>query len=307
MGRLVDVAVDDLVERQAEPLARRFAGNPAGRRATAADPTAASVENESAALSALQNILLGTDRDQMQLLAQDLDSLRRQFSDKDALAAAVAPVLGDAIRRQIQESREEIIDALYPVIGQIVVRAVTEAIRDLARSIDERLQAATDFQKIGQRLRARFTGISVGELALRSGLPFVVQEIYLIHRESGLLLWHTSRSAQNAADADLVGAMLTAIREFADQVLGEGEDQLHKLQMGKRELLLEFGRYSYVGVVIDGVVTSDFRWKLYQRIYAFEKNVRQRLQRYDGDAAALGQAARSEFESFLSIPAEISR
>ncbi len=272
-----------------------------------AAPTAAGAKKDDASLSVLQEILFGTDRDQIQLLAEEVHSLRRQISDKDALAAAVAPVLGEAIRRQIQESREEIIDALYPVIGQIVVRAVTEAMRDLARSIDERLQAATDFQRVGRRIRSIVTGVPVSELALRSGLPFVVQEIYLIHRESGLLLWHTSRSAQSAADADLVGAMLTAIREFTDQVLGGGGDQLHQLQLGNRELLLEFGHYSYVGVMIDGVVPANFRWKLHQHIYAFEKNVRQRLHRYDGDASALSQAARREFESFLSIEAEISR
>lgn len=300
MGRLVDVAVDDLVKRQAEPLARRLVDSPAGRRTTPAPPVGASVENDDAALSALQEILFGTDREEIQALAEEVHSLQRQIGDKKALAAAVAPILGDAIRRQIQESREEIIDALYPVIGQIVVRAVTEAMRDLARSIDERLQAATDFQRLGRRIRSLLTGVPVSELALRSGLPFVVQKIYLIHRESGLLLWHTSRSARDTADSELVGAMLTAIREFADQVLGGGRDQLHQLQLGNRELLLEFGHYSYVTVMIEGVAPANFRWKMHKQVYAFEKSVRQTLQRYDGDASALSLAARREFAVFLS-------
>jgi len=300
MERLVEVAVDDLVERHAEPLARQLVDMD---RPVAAplDPTGVAMDDDNQALSALQEILLGTDRDQIQILSQDLDSLRRQVGDKDALAASIAPVLGAAIRQQIQESREEIIEALYPVIGQIVLRAVTEAIRDLARSIDERLQAATDFQRIGQRIRSLFTGVSEGDLALRNGFPFVVQEIYLIHQESGLLLWHTSTSAKDTADSDLVGAMLTAIREFADQVLGGGKDQLHQLRLGNRELLLEFGHYSYVGVVIDGVVPAKFHWKLHKHIYAFERSVRHSLLRYDGDASALSQAARREFASFLPV------
>jgi len=287
-------------ETKPTPVARRLVDGPTGQRTKPGDSPLSSADDESASLSALQEILFGTDREEIQALTQDVHSLRRRIDDKDALAAAVAPILGDAIRRQIQESREEIIDALYPVIGQIVVRAVTEAIRDLARSIDERLQAATDFQRTGQRIRAFFTGVPVGDLALRSGLPFLVQEIYLIHRESGLLLWHASRSARSTADSDLVGAMLTAIREFADQVLGGGGDQLHQLQLGNRELLLEFGRYSYVAVMIEGVVPTNFRWKMHKHLYAFEKSVRQTLQRYDGDAAALSLAARREFAAFLS-------
>lgn len=279
MGRLVDGAVDDILDRGGE---------------------------EDQALSTLQEILFGTDRDQIQLLAEDVNALRHQIEDKDALAAAVAPVLGEAIRQQIQNSREEIIDALYPVIGQIVMRAVTEAMRDLARSIDERLKAATDMQRFSRRLRSLFTGVSVGELALRESLPLLVQEIYLIHRESGLLLWHTARTSANNADSDLISGMLTAIREFAEQVMGGGDGRatgahLHQLQFGNRELILEFGRYVYVAMVIDGVAPSNLRWTAHQQVYAFEKNQQQLLRQYDGDASRLEKAARQEFESFLSL------
>ncbi len=302
MGRLVDGAVDDLVDRQSEPLARRLLD-----RTGQAEKRSGTREQDEASLSTLQEILFGTDRDQIQVLAEDLHALRHRIDDKDALAAAVAPILGDAIRRQIRDSREEIIDALHPIIGQIVVRAVTEAMRDLARSIDERLQAATDFQRMGRRLRSLVTGVPVGELALRSGLPFVVQEVYLIQRESGLLLWHAVRSAEPSADADLVGAMLTAIREFAEQVLGGRGEQLHQLRVGNRELLLEFARYSYVGIVLDGVVPDNFRWKLHQHIFAFEKSVTEHLRDYSGDASTLRQAASREFEPFLSIETDVTR
>lgn len=297
MERLIEAGLDDLIERQAEPLARLIVDGAGEDR----------IGEPEEALSTLQEILLGTDRDRIQMLSADVNALRHQIGDKEALAAAVAPVLGDAIRRQIQDSREEIIDALYPVIGQIVMRAVTEAIRDLARSIDERLQAATDFQRLGQRIRSIFMGVSTGTLALREGLPCRVQEVYLIHRESGLLLWHAASTPDHTSDSDLIGGMLTAIREFAEQVLGGGGEQLHQLQIGNREMILEFGRYSYVALLIDGVAPSNFRWKIHRRVYAFEKQQQPRLRQYDGDASVFYEAARREFEHFLSVEAEISR
>ena len=286
------------IEQQGGPPTRRAAGQ---RRTTPKRTDARQVADEpdaEEALSALQEILFGTDRDRIQVLSADVEQLRHQIGDRAALAAAVAPILGSAIRRQIQESRDEMIDALYPIIGQLVVRAVTEAMRDLARSIDARLQAATDFQRIRRRVRSLVTGVPVGELALRDGFPFAVQEVYLIHRESGLLLWHATRAPEPSTDSDLVGSMLTAIREFAEQVLG-GKDNLQQLRFGNRELVLEFGRYAYVGALIAGVTPSDFRWKLHRRVYAFEKKVYERLRRYDGDASTLSDAARREFEPFL--------
>lgn len=317
MGRLVDVAVDDLVERNAEPLARQMVGmgkaGP-GQRGNRSGQEADESPEELEALSTLQEILFGTDRDQIQLLADDVSSLRHQISDKSALAAAVAPILGEAIRQQIQDSREEIIDALYPVIGQIVMRAVTEAMRELARSIDEKLQAATDMQRISRRLRSLLTGVPAAELALRESMPILVQEIYLIHRESGLLLWYAARTPDNNADSDLISGMLTAIREFAEQVMGGGDSRsrgsaahLHQLQFGNRELILEFGRHVYVAMVIDGVAPSNLRWKAHQQVYAFEKNQRQFLRQYDGDASRFEKMARREFEAFLSVESVISR
>lgn len=276
MGRLVDGAVDGML-------------------------AGAEKREEEQALVTLQEILFGTDRDQIQLLAEDVNALRHRIEDKNALAAAVAPVLGEAIRQQIQDSREEIIDALYPVIGQIVLRAVTEAIRDLARSIDEKLQAATDFERIWQRIRSIFTGVPLTSLALRESLPVLVQEIFVIHRESGLLLWYGAAGTGNKTDSDLISAMLTAIREFAEQVLGGTGEHLHQLQFGNRELVLEFGRHVYVGLLLAGAAPTNFRRDLHQHIYAFEQNRQDLLRRYNGDASVLQEAAYREFEPFLSI------
>lgn len=298
MDRLVDRAVQDVAEQQAGLLAGKFVGDRPGPARSGGGG------GEDQAFAALQDILLSSERDRIHLLNRDVQALRHQIDDKQALATAIAPILGDAIRRQIRESREEIIDALYPIIGQLVVRAVTEAMRDLARSIDEKLQAATDFQRLTRRLRSLATGVPVGELALREGMPLLVHEVYLIHRESGLLLWHGSTGRQDGADSELVGSMLTAIRDFAEQVIGGVGKELNELRFGNSEIVLEFGRYSYAALIIDGVTPSNLRWKLHRQIYTFEDRTQDQLSRYDGDASVFAASARRLFESFLSIAPE---
>ena len=144
-------------------------------------------------LEALREILFGRYRQQMAELEAELDDLERRISDEDALAAIIAPVMGDAIRRKIRDARDEMIEALYPIIGQAVVRAVSEAIRDLARTIDARMRTTFNLRTIWRRLQARVSGVSGAEMALRESLPFEVAEVFLIHRETGLLLWHVSR------------------------------------------------------------------------------------------------------------------
>ena len=305
--KLLDLAVDEIARESAEHIAGELTRSP--------DPLPAetSAEDESiayppvdplaslTALTDLRTILLGSDKERIDSLSAEVQTLSAQISDKEALAAAIAPVLGSAIRKQIAESREEVIEALYPIVGQLVMRAVTEAMRDLARSIDERVRVTSAFDRIGNWFRSFVTGVPAAELALRDALPFSVVEIYLIHRESGLLLWHLTRDNVSDTNADLIGAMLTAIREFAEQVLGtDRESQLHELQYGQRLILLEFASYVYVGVLVEGVPPVGFRSELRRRVTIFNQQSRPHVRTYDGHAEPLTQSARLLFAPLLS-------
>ena len=90
----------------------------------------------------LREILLRGDRQRTDDLHAQVADLERQVTDKDALIALLMPVLGDVLRQKIRDAREEMVEALYPIIGQVVVRAVSEAIRDLARSVDAQMRTS---------------------------------------------------------------------------------------------------------------------------------------------------------------------
>src|SRR5690606_9231791 len=115
------------------------------------------------------------------------------------------------------------VDALYPVIGRSIQRAVAEAMRGLARRVDDNLRQTFSLRRLARRAQGRLRGLSDAELLLRDTLPFHVQEVFLINRASGLLLAHLSDDPAHAADRDLVSGMLTAIRDFAHDSFGAGQ------------------------------------------------------------------------------------
>lgn len=172
------------------------------------------------ALETLRDILFSDSQRRIVELEGEVTDLERRLADKDAFVAMITPVLGSAIRRSIRDAREEMIQALYPIIGQTVVRAVSEAIRDLARTLDAQMRTSFDLPAVGRRIQARVSGVSSAEMTLREALPFNVAEVFLIHRESGLLLWHLSRDPATAHDSDLISGMLTAIRDFVEESFG---------------------------------------------------------------------------------------
>ncbi|MCA9956150.1 MAG: hypothetical protein KC434_15580, partial [Anaerolineales bacterium] len=143
---------------------------------------------------------------------------------RDELAEALGPIMSDAIRVQIRDSRKEMVEALYPIILETVMKAVREFLREFQRNIDARLKSAFSFRGLVNRTSAQMRGVSASELTLRESFAFSLEELFLIQHESGLLLAHHSATQEASDDSDLISGMLTAIRDFARDSFGDGDD-----------------------------------------------------------------------------------
>jgi hypothetical protein len=178
------------------------------------------------------------------------------------------------------------VEALYPIMGRLVTRAVAEAMRDLVRTLDLQMRNTFTIQGIGRRLEARARGISLAELTLRAALPFRILDIFLIHRESGLLLHHLAQEGEAMADSDLVSGMLTAIRDFAQDAFGPADDgQLNEIQYGNRRIVIEAAQSVYMAVVLQGFEPRQFRAQLRDILMDIQWQHARELRSYDGDVA----------------------
>lgn len=218
------------------------------------------------------------------------DMIGRSIRDsRDEMAEALGPVMGEAIRVQIRDSRKDMIEALYPVIGETVQRAVSEFAREFQRNIDARLRQTFGPQGMLRATMARLRGVSPSELALRDALPFTIREIFLIQHSSGLLLAHSHPGSHEVADSDLIGGMLTAIRDFARDAFGQGseEKELEEIQYGDERIIIQSGRTAYLAVVIQGVEPEGFRAILRTFISELHVKYETALRSYRGDPASL--------------------
>jgi hypothetical protein len=112
--------------------------------------------------------------------------------------------------------------------------------------------------------------------------------VFLIHRETGLLLWHASHDPEAARDSELVGSMLTAIRDFAHDAFGRGkEGQLEEIEYGDEHILLEATRHAYLAVVVSGVEPPGFRAAMRDRLTQVEHRFADVLRHYEGDPTVL--------------------
>jgi hypothetical protein len=218
------------------------------------------------------------------------DMIGRSIRDsRDEMAEALGPIMGEAIRVQIRDSRKDMIEALYPVIGETVQRAISEFTREFQRNIDARLRQTFGPQGVLRSTVARLRGVSASQLALRDALPFTIREIFLIQHDSGLLLAHSHPGSSEVADSDLIGGMLTAIRDFAHDAFGHGDEgkDLDEIQYGDERIIIQSGRTAYLAVVINGVEPEGFHAVLHTFISELHVKHEPALKQYNGDPTSL--------------------
>lgn len=235
-------------------------------------------------LDRLRQILLEEDRRALAAAAQRLDvaesrqhglaerlpqaleavqsgAQRERFAR--AMAAPVASALGNAVRG----NRHLIIDALFPIIGPTIRKAVGEAMRGLVADINQALESSFTLRGLAWRVEAWRSGVPYAEVVLKHTLAWHVDHLFLIERASGLVLHRASAPELPALDADAIAGMLTAIADFVSDSVGrDGGDTLESARVGEHVLWLIQGPRANLACFIRGVPGSALYARLQERL-----------------------------------------
>ncbi len=154
------------------------------------------------------------------------------------LASVVAPLVVAAIQSEIRNSKDMMVEALYPITGRLVTAAVANAFRDLVESLNQRIDAIVSADVWRLRLRALATGRSLAEVALAEADSANVKRALLLERGSGRVLASWSRHAQGDDHDELTSGLIAAITEFATTVYADRGGELRMLDLGSSHVFL---------------------------------------------------------------------
>lgn len=191
-----------------------------------------------------------------------VEALRRAEKEQPrATANALAPMVVSAIRNEIRNSRDMMVEALYPITGRLVSAAVANAFRELVVMLQRRIDAVTSARQWRWRARAWMTGRPVSEIALAEAGGFRINRLLLIERGSGRLLasWHTAPESDQAPE--LLGGMIAAITDFSVHALS-GAGELRTLDFGGREVVLRASPRTIVAAECAGVLMPESNAKI---------------------------------------------
>ncbi len=288
-------------------------GEPAAARAGAKAPEADGDGSEQDRLAELRTIIIGPERVQLRALQARLDdhgAQVRQVSDvlpqavllrahDSQLATALGPSVEDAITASVRKNPKPLADALFPVIGPAIRKAIAHALSAMIDNLNRTLEHSVSWQAIGWRLTALRTGKSFAEVVLLNTLVYRVEQVFLIERRSGLLLQHVTPGAHAIQDADLVSGMLTAIRDFVqDSFKVEENEALETFKVGELSVWIEQGPRALLAAVIRGNAPPELRGTMQDALDMIHLQFADALERFGGDDTEF-EAARPVLDSCL--------
>ena len=215
------------------------------------------------------------------------------------LRRALAPTIEEAISISVRRNPKPLADALFPIIGPAIRKAVAATLSGMLESLNTTLEHSLSWRSLRWRLEARRTGKSFAEIVLLNTLVYRVEQVFLIHRPSGLLLQHLTLPGASAEDADMVSGMLTAIRDFVQDSFKVSDDEgLQTVKVGELSVWIEQGPHALLAVVVRGTAPAALRGILQQALESVHAQYADFLESFDGDAAKF-EGARPLLEACL--------
>lgn len=211
----------------------------------------------------------------------------------DKLTRSLEPVVEDIFKTALRKSPAEFATALFPLMGPAIRRSIVETFHGMLQSFNKSLEMSFSWQGLRWRLEAMRTGKPFSEIVLLRTLIYRVEQIFLIHSNTGLVLAHEVNEGVESQDADMVSAMLTAIQDFVQDCFAGGrQGELESLQLGEFTILVEKGPYAYIACVVRGTPPVGFRDTLRTSLELILVECADALRRFTGDTSPFVLARR---------------
>jgi len=194
------------------------------------------------------------------ILEEQLNQLKTNFPEEYKI------VVDKMIAEKIQNSKQEIINLLFPELGIMIKNYVGLQIQMLKESIENQFGSKGLLGKIKSSLGF---GSSSEEVIQNLEKP-VVEEIFIIQKNSGLLAGSATRN--KTIDQDVIAGMMTAIKSFVEDAFKRGNENLGVIEYDTYRIVMQNFPNWYFAVALSGTLTTKERDELSNRVLNFVSN-----------------------------------
>ncbi len=241
--------------------------------------------------SLLDRILSHATLHERQKLKNSLIALCETLIDEEPdasynqLLSKLSPRIYALLRHEINVNRDAVSDLVYPVVGGMISKYVSRMIRDLLNDINEKIQTGLSIANLRRKVVAKIKGIPESELLLLESAPLKIKAVMLIHKQMGTVLASQIREDSNIGDPDMVGSMLTALRDFINHWIESQEhfSDVSEINYGNSKIVLEASGHCYLVLLVQGHPSSQLFSTAHQVLNTILSRHATAIQQFNGD------------------------
>ena len=235
--------------------------------------------NENDKIQILKDILFAEDSVYIEKIAHRIENLENTINDKQKFSSKVDPIilqqleefktsipvtLGPTItatlKAEINKNKDEVVDALFPILGKMIKKYIAHEIKMLSEKINRQLS----FQ---DKVKSWFGSSSRKQEIINELVESHIEQVLLIEKESGLL--KASYSITETIDEEMISGMLTAIKHFVEDAFGKKNQNLELIDYELYHIHLQSFNDYYIAVILSGHYTTQAKDKVQNLIFDF--------------------------------------
>jgi OOP family OmpA-OmpF porin len=266
-------------------------------------------------LASLRRLLVGPEQEQLRALQTRLDDPKTYARDVSqilpeaialrghdgSLTKALAPSIEQAINTSVRRNPRPLADALFPVMGPAIRKAISYALGAMIESLNKTLEQSLSWKSLRWRVEAWRSGKSFSEVVLLHTLLYRVEHIFLIQRSSGLLLTHVSAPSAAVQDPDMMSSMMTVVRDFVrDSVGASDQESVEEMKIGELFFWAEQGPQAMLVALVRGRAPQEFHRSLQDALESIHLQYPEELESLSGDVKVF-ESARPILEACLEM------
>lgn len=211
-------------------------------------------------------------------------AIKKSIEHGKHLSEATLTITESNIRESVRRDPRILTEAIFPIIMSAIVESISKTLEQMVQSLNQTLEQSLTVKGLRWRVEAWRTGKDLGEVVMLNTLLYRVEQVFLIHKDTGILLRHVSAQAEQTGDAEMVSGMLTAIQDFVQDSFQNTEDAtLDSLKVRDLSVWLEYSREAILAVVIRGSAPLAVREVLTDAIDRVSFNYETELAQFAGE------------------------
>ncbi len=245
------------------------------------------------------------DAKTQEILSRYLADIISKTSKHDAasLSRSLQSVISPAIAKEIADNKDVMIDALYPIMGGMISKYVTQAIKEMMETINTKIEDGLSLDRIKRKVKAKVKGVSETELLLEESGDAQILSMFVIHKETSLLIAEAYLEDQKINDAHMVASMASAIKDFINDWMQNNDtnNEVQLLSYGNATLYIESAGSVFIVAFLDSEPDHTLRKKINTFFGTLLKEYAHFFQEYQGDDSAQEVAMlSSQMSAFLN-------